>query len=261
MKKVALGIFAHPDDAEFMCTGTLSLLSAAGWSIHIASLAPGDKGTNVYSREDMSRIRMREAYKAAGLLNGEFHCLGFEDVYILYNKDSINKTTGLIRSIQPDLVFTSSPDDYMADHEITSQIVATACFAAGIKNMEVEETPYEPIPYLFYCDPMEGKDKYGNLIQPTMYIDITSQIAIREQMLECHESQRNWLLAHHKVDEYIMLMKRFAGARGKEINTPFAEGFRQHLGHGFRQNNILKEVLGCLVRMNLDAQVNIGTIN
>jgi LmbE family N-acetylglucosaminyl deacetylase len=29
MKRVALGIFAHPDDAEFMCAGTLSLLQKA----------------------------------------------------------------------------------------------------------------------------------------------------------------------------------------------------------------------------------------
>jgi len=43
MRKVALGIFAHPDDAEFLCTGTLSLLLKAGWSIHIATMAPGDK--------------------------------------------------------------------------------------------------------------------------------------------------------------------------------------------------------------------------
>jgi hypothetical protein len=35
--------------------------------------------------------------------------------------------------------------------------------------------------------------------------------------------------------------------RGKEINTGYAEGFRQHLGHGYPQNNILKEILGDFV--------------
>lgn len=260
MKKVALGIFAHPDDAEFMCTGTLSLLQKAGWSIHIASLAPGDKGTNVYSRADVSKIRKGEALKAAEILGGEYHCLEFEDVYILYDRDSINRTTSLIRRIRPDLVFTSSPDDYMADHEITSQIVATACFAAGIKNMEVDDTPYEPIPYLFYCDPMEGKDKYGNFIQPSTYVDVTSEMVIKEKMLTCHKSQRNWLLDHHKVDEYILMMKRFANLRGKDIHSLYAEGFRQHLGHGFMQNNILKEILFDLVKVTHDRQVNVNSI-
>ena len=261
MKKIALGIFAHPDDAEFMCTGTLSLLHKAGWSIHIASLAPGDKGTNVYSREDVSKIRKGEAFKSAKILDGEYHCLELEDVYILYDRDSINRTTSLIRRIRPDLVFTSSPQDYMADHEIASQIVATACFAAGIKNMEVEERPYEPIPYLYYCDPMEGKDKYGNFILPSTYVDVTTEMGIKEKMLGCHKSQRNWLLDHHKVDEYIYMMKRFANFRGQDIQSLYAEGFRQHLGHGFMQDNILKEVLGSLVKINLDEQVNVGTIN
>ena len=63
-------------------------------------------------------------------------------------------------------------------------------------------------------------------------------------MLARHESQRNWLLTHHKMDEYILAMKRFAGERGAETGTDYAEGFRQHLGHGFPQDNVLKVILG-----------------
>ncbi len=66
-------------------------------------------------------------------------------------------------------------------------------------------------------------------------------------MLGCHESQRNWLLKHHKVDEYILAMKRFAEQRGSEINVKYAEGFRQHLGHGYPQDNVLADILGNLV--------------
>jgi hypothetical protein len=46
------------------------------------------------------------------------------------------------------------------------------------------------------------------------------------------------------MDEYILSMKRFSGQRGKEIGTAYAEGFRQHLGHGHPHDNILKEILG-----------------
>jgi hypothetical protein len=66
-------------------------------------------------------------------------------------------------------------------------------------------------------------------------------------MLACHETQRDWLLKHHKIDEYILAMKRFSEQRGKEISTKYAEGFRQHLGHGYPQNNILYEILDKLV--------------
>jgi LmbE family N-acetylglucosaminyl deacetylase len=243
MGKNILGIFAHPDDAEFMCAGTLSLLRKAGWEIHIASMTPGDKGTAELSRKEISDIRKAEAQKSAGLLDGTYHCLEFEDIYILYERDTINQTTALIRRIRPEIVFTSSPADYMVDHEITSKIVQTACFSAGIKNMETYEHTFNKIPYLFYSDPLEAKDIFGNNIQPTIYVDITNEIDVKEKMLSCHKSQRDWLMSHHKMDEYIMSMKRFGAIRGKEINVRYAEGFRQHLGHGYPQNNILKEIL------------------
>jgi hypothetical protein len=42
-------------------------------------------------------------------------------------------------------------------------------------------------------------------------------------------------------------MKRFARERGQKAGVEYAEGFRQHLGHGFPQNNILQKILGDLV--------------
>lgn len=247
MKKKVLGIFAHPDDAEFVCAGTLSLLHEAGWEVYIATMAPGDKGTARHTREEISRIRMAEAESAAALIGGEYHCLGFEDAYIMYDRESINRTTSLIRRIRPALVLTSSPADYMVDHEITGVVVQTACFCCGIKNMDIPEEAFEPVPHLYYCDPMEGKDKFGNPVNPAMYVDISGHMPVKEKMLACHESQRGWLMTHHKMDEYILSMKRFSEQRGKEIGAAYAEGFRQHLGHGHPQHNLLKEILGNLV--------------
>jgi len=241
MNKNVLAVFAHPDDAEILCTGTLSLLQKAGWGIHICTLAPGDKGTAEYDRAEISRIRKSEAANSAKIMGAVYHCLDFEDLYILYERDSIRKVSSLVRKIKPMVVFTSSPSDYMIDHEMTSLIVQTACFSAGIKNLEIEEAPYEPVPYLYYCDPLEGKDKFGISIKPSIYVNISNEIELKKEMLACHKSQRNWLREHHKMDEYIDSMVRFAKQRGKEANTAYAEGFRQHLGHGFPQDNILQE--------------------
>ncbi|HEY5511066.1 MAG TPA: PIG-L family deacetylase [Prolixibacteraceae bacterium] len=247
MKKIVLGIFAHPDDAELMCVGTLSLLKKAGWSVHIATMTPGDKGSAELTRAEISIIRKVEAAKAAELLDGTYHCLECDDVYIVYDRETINKATALIRKVRPTIVLTASPNDYMIDHEMTSRVIQTACFASGIKNMEVIEEPFESVPYLYYVDPLEGKDKFGIPIHPTIYVDITTEIGIKEDTLACHDSQREWLKKHHKMDEYILAMKRFAAFRGKEINSAYAEGFRQHLGHGYPQDNILKELLGDVV--------------
>ncbi len=247
MEKTVLGICAHPDDVEILCAGTLSLFKKAGWNVHIATMAPGDKGTAEYNIEEISRIRKAEAAEAAKLIGATYHCLEFADVYIMYTPDSINRTTSLIRNIRPSVVFTHSPNDYMIDHETTSKIVQTACFCTGVKNLEISEPIYEPAPYLYYCDPMEAKDIFGTPIIASMFVDISTEISTKEKMLACHASQRNWLMTHHKMDEYIHSMQRFSESRGKEINTKYAEGFRQHLGHGFSQNNALKEILGELV--------------
>ncbi len=244
MNKTVLGIFAHPDDAELMCSGTLSLLAKAGWSVHIATMTPGDKGSADLTRSEISLIRKNEASKAAALLDGTYHCLECDDVYIVYDRETINKATALIRKVQPTIVITASPNDYMIDHEMASLITQTACFGAGIKNMEADGEPFGMVPHLYYVDPMEGKDKFGIPVIPTFYVDISDEIGMKEEMLSCHASQREWLRKHHKMDQYLIAMKEFAGKRGAEISVQYAEGFRQHLGHGYPQNNILKELIG-----------------
>ena len=248
--KTVLSIGAHPDDAEFFCTGTLALLEKKGWQIHIATMTPGDGGTVKYSREEISRIRRAEAAKSADILNGSYHCLESSDIFIMYDKPTLLKAIELVRKVRPAIVLTTSPTDYMVDHEMASKIAQTACFACGVVNIETPGAePFEPIPYLYYMDPVEGKDNLGTKIKAGTIIDISDVMDVKEKMLCCHESQRNWLLEHHGIDDYVIAMKRLSAERGLEINSKFAEGFRQHLGHAYPQDNILKTELGDLVHI------------
>ena len=248
--KTVLSLGAHPDDAEFFCAGTLALLHEKGWEIHIATMTPGDCGTVQYSREEISRIRIAEATKAASILDGTYHCLECDDIFILYDRPSLLKAIELVRKVKPSIVFTTSPSDYMVDHEMASKLAQTACFACGVVNVETPGAePFEPVPHLYYMDPAEQKDKFGTEIQPGVIVDITGVIDTKEKMLCCHESQRHWLMTHHGMDEYVNMMKVGDQKRGRQINTRFAEGFRQHLGHAYPQDNILKAELGDLVHI------------
>jgi len=248
--KIALSLGAHPDDAEFFCAGTLALLRKKGWQIHIATMTPGDCGTVQYSREEISRIRRAEAAKAASLLDGSYHCLECDDIFILYDRPSLLKAIELLRKVRPTIVFTTSPSDYMVDHEMASKLAQTACFACGVVNVETPGAePFEPIPYLYYMDPPEHKDTLGKEIEASTIVDITSVIDTKEKMLCCHESQRHWLMTHHGMDEYVSIMKNSGQKRGRQINSDYAEGFRQHLGHAYPQDNILKAELGDLVHV------------
>jgi LmbE family N-acetylglucosaminyl deacetylase len=244
MNKTVLGLFAHPDDAEFLCAGTLCHLHELGWDIHIATMAPGDKGTAEHTREEISTIRTAEAAKAVQMLGGTYHCLWFEDVYIMYDRRSINAAASLIRLVKPDLVLTHSPECYMVDHEITARVAQTACFTAGMRNLETEEPVYDRVPHLYYSDAIENKNRFGERLHMKIKVDVSRHITFKEQLLACHASQRNWLMEHHKMDEYILVMKRSAASRGEEIGVDYAEGFNQHLGHGFPQHDLLRELLG-----------------
>ncbi len=248
MNKTVLAFLCHPDDCEFGCAGTLALLKQKGWQIHIATMTPGDCGSATHSREEISKIRRKESANAAAVLDGQYHCNELEDVFVMYDKPSLLKTIAIIRKVRPTIIFTASPQDYFIDHENTSHLVRTACFSCGIPNVETPGIkPYDFVPCLYYADAMEGKDIFGKQINPSIYMDITSVIGIKEKMLCCHESQRDWLLAHHGMDEYIESMKRHATKRGTEVNCKYAEAFRQHLGHSYPQDNILKTELKDLV--------------
>ncbi len=248
--KTVLSLGAHPDDAEFLCAGTLALLHEKGWEIHIATMAPGDCGTVQYSREEISRIRKGEAAKSAALLDGSYHCLESGDIFILYDRPSLLKAIELLRKVKPTIVFTTSPTDYMVDHEMASKLAQTACFACGVVNVETPGAePFEPIPYLYYMDAVEHKDNFGTEIKAGTIVDITSVMDTKEKMLCCHESQRHWLMTHHGMDEYVNMMKAADETRGREIDSQYAEGFRQHLGHAYPQDNILKAELGELVHI------------
>ena len=65
-------------------------------------------------------------------------------------------------------------------------------------------------------------------------------------MLAAHASQRDWLLKHHGMDQYVSRCATGARRRGRECGVAFAEGFRQHLGHSYPQDDLLGELLGAL---------------
>jgi LmbE family N-acetylglucosaminyl deacetylase len=136
----------------------------------------------------------------------------------------------------------------LIDHEVSSAIVRNAAFFAGVPNLKTEPLkPFRPVPYVYYADPVESKDIFGRPVEPTVIVDITSVIEIKSEMLSCHVSQRDWLLKQHGIDEYIHAMLARSQQCGRPIGVEYAEGFRQHLGHGYPQDNLLAAELGSLV--------------
>src|SRR5262245_2649679 len=116
MENVVLAVLAHPDDAEFLCTGTLlRLVREKGWTAHIATMTAGDCGSAELSAEEISRIRRAEGERAAALVPARYHCLEELDLQVFYNERTLEKVTRLLREVRPRIVLTHSPSDYMLD--------------------------------------------------------------------------------------------------------------------------------------------------
>jgi LmbE family N-acetylglucosaminyl deacetylase len=210
-------------------------------------MTAGDCGSAEHDPDEIARIRRGEGRAAAEAIGGKYHCLEERDLRVIYNETVLEKVVRLLNAVRAQVVFTHSPDDYHLDHEQTSKIVRAATFAAPIPNFlhrRHTHSPLDHIPHLYYCDPLEGKDAFGNAIAPAFRIDITGVIDEKERMLACHESQRAWLRKHHGVDNLVESMKDWGATQGKSAGVPYAEGFRQHLGHSYPQGNILEELLG-----------------
>jgi LmbE family N-acetylglucosaminyl deacetylase len=248
MQIVVLSVLAHPDDCEFLCAGTMiRLVREHGWEAHIASMTPGDCGSAEHGPEEISRIRRGEGARAAAVLGATYHCLEERDLRIIYNERVLEKVTALLRKVRPRLVFTHSPACYMLDHEMTSATTRAACFAAPCPNFQCAgcaEPPLDHIPHLYYCDAVEGKDPLGREVAPGLVIDISTVLPTKLAMLAEHASQRNWLHRQHGMDQYLEAMKDWCGRRGKKFGVAYAEGFRQHLGHSYPQEDLLKKLVG-----------------
>lgn len=247
-RKVAMCLMAHPDDCEFMVAGTLALLAKKGWEIHIVSSTPGDCGSMELGPEQIAAVRRAENAKSAALIGATYHCLELRDLYVTYDKDSIRRAMSVTRAIGPTLMFTHPPQDYMLDHEVTHQLARTASIGSFVPN--TVNGPVQPgaaTPHLYYADPAGTLDYWGNRPPASTYVDITAAMGTKEEMLKAHASQRSWLQAHYRVDEYVLLMQRGSQVRGEEIGVRYAEGFRQHRGQGYPQDDVLAAELGGLV--------------
>lgn len=247
-----LALFAHPDDAEFLCAGTLAHLVDRGASLHIATMTAGDCGSSILTSAKISRIRRAEAERGAALLNAPYTCLEELDLLVCYDRPTLRKVMELVRRVDPALVVTHSPQDYMVDHETTSRLCQSACFGASAKNFRTgarrPATPPRTIPHLYYSQPFSNRDILGNEILPRFVVDIDATLERKEKMLACHESQRAWLQFQQALREFDDPLKQMAARAGELGGCRWGEGFRQHLGQGFPQENLLGSLLGDLVR-------------
>jgi len=223
-----LAIGAHPDDIEVGCCGTLAKCVKRGDKVIVCHVSTGNLGHVIIPPDELTEIRANEARRAGALAGIEVICAGFDDLEIFdNNRETRERIVDVIRYANPDVIITHNPDDYMPDHTAVSRLVFDASFTATIPHYRYKarfsnpnDPPAKHVP-IYYMDSLAGI----NFI-PEEYVDISEEIDLKMQMLECHESQLVWLREHDNLD-FADMIKTCARYRGYQCSAEYAEGFRQ----------------------------------
>jgi LmbE family N-acetylglucosaminyl deacetylase len=220
MRVLAVG--AHPDDLEILCAGTLARFARAGHEVVMCHATLGNRGSYVHSAEEIGRIRLQEARRAAAVIGARHETLGLPDAEVSGEDPAQRRLmVDLVRRTRPDVILTHWPSDYLSDHNHVSKLVFDASFAATLPLFETEHPSHDRVTPLLYFEPLMGLG-----FQPQEYVDVTEVIDLKTEMLEAHQSQLRWLRDHDGVD-IVEQMRAVARFRGLQSGVDFAEGFVQ----------------------------------
>ncbi len=232
----AFAIAAHPDDIEFMMSGTLILLGRAGCELHYMTVANGSCGTAELDAETIAAIRRRESEAAAASIGATYHESVVNDLEILYDLETLRRLSAVVREVAPHIVLTHWPHEYMEDHSNTSRLACTAAFARGMPNFETipPRSPVEEPVTIYHAMPYGLRDPLCQLVHPEMWINVSDVMREKRHMLTLHESQKAWLDASQGIDAYLDQMERMCAEMGRMSGEyRHAEGWtrRLHLGY------------------------------
>ena len=108
----ALVLFAHPDDAEFMCGGTVARWARDGCDVHYVVITDGSAGSNEpgVTREELRPVREREQRAAAAVLGVQsVTFLGEVDGMLEVTLDTRRKVCREVRRLRPEVLVAPDP--------------------------------------------------------------------------------------------------------------------------------------------------------
>ncbi|MBI2414646.1 PIG-L family deacetylase [candidate division WWE3 bacterium] len=219
-KQRILIVFAHPDDAEIYCGGTIARLTADGKEVRVVKVTSGNKGARgeSISEKDLKALRENEdtqAMKILGIAPENNIYLNLGDGEILNDMRTIEPLVKQIRLFKPDLVITHNPENVIIkfnesdswinhrDHRNTGMSVVDATYPYSRDLLFFPEqfqdkniTSHKVSEYLFV-------DSYN--LSNEIFIDITSTVEIRTKALICHASQYSETYSKDTTDYFTVI--------------------------------------------------------
>ena len=220
MRVMAFG--PHPDDVEFQCAGTLAKYKARGHEVGIVVMSRGDVGSRTLGRDEIAASREMVARSSAAILGAAFFWAGYDDEFLYDTPEVRRHVINLIREFQPDVILCPDKDnDYHPDHCRTGQIVWDTHVMGTIRLIDTGHAPSPRIHEIWYYDTLAAIR-----FEPEFYVDITDHWNTKARMLDCHQSQNDWMKCCYGVTltENAQAQSRL---RGFQCGCHYAEGFRR----------------------------------
>ena len=217
-------IVAHPDDAEFLCAGTVARWTSEGWDVAYVLATSGDKGSHDegMTPEKLAALREKEQGAAARVL-GVSECvfLGYPDGFVEDTPEFRGRLVREIRRFKPDVIVTWDPyrlGHNHRDHRLTGQVALDAAYPLSRSHLYFPEQIEEGLEAHGAKEALlAGTDR------PNYHVDVTQFFSTKMKALRCHKSQ----IGRYRFAE---VRKRGRGRMaevGKEAGFKLAEAFHR----------------------------------
>ena len=219
-------VFAHADDAEYGCSGTVAKWCAEGWHVVYVVCTDGSKGSSdpEMSAEKLVELRQKEqrnAGKVLGLQDVVF--LGFEDAMLEPNLTLRRDIAREIRRYKPDVLICPNPRRHISDggwldhpdHLAAGEAAMAAVFPTARDRLTFPELLEEGL------EPHKVREVWVSWGEDSdYYVDVTDYIEVSVEALKQHKSQ----VGDYDLDSGI---KHSRGRTGERVGFKYAESFKR----------------------------------
>ncbi len=220
----ALAIYAHPDDPDVSCGGTLAAWAAAGADVRVVLCTDGAKGSTDPGVDPRSLAAQRalEAAEAAGIvgLSGQ-EFLGYRDGELEDDSELRGALVALVRRHRPEVVICPDPTAVFFGQEYFNHRDHRM---VGIATLDAV-APAAALPHYF---PNSGPAHQvttvllSGTLEPDVWVDVTDTVARKGAAVGCHRSQ-----FPDGVEWAATAVRLAAEDAGRQAGVTYAEGFKR----------------------------------
>ncbi len=221
--RVAMAVYAHPDDADVAAGGVMSKWASEGCAVHLVVVCDGSKGAHgpQATPARLAEVRRAELQLAADLMGvAGVHVLGVPDGAVTNDDGLRADLVGLIRRLRPEVVLGPDP---------------TATFFGGVyvNHRDHRETgwalldavaPAAAMP-LYYPERGEPHQVTWLLLsgthEPDVAIDVAGSIDVKVKAVLAHHSQTG-----DDAEGVSDVVRGRASQAGRSLGLAYAESFR-----------------------------------